>query len=56
MNLAEGGPNFASFAKFGGKIANLATRAWGGLLWLNYFCRSYKMNIGPEPQIYLRID
>ena len=25
MNLAEGGPDFASFAKFGDKIANLAT-------------------------------
>ena len=25
INLAEGGPDFASFAKFGNKIANLAT-------------------------------
>ena len=25
INLAEGGPDFASFAKFGDKIANLAT-------------------------------
>ena len=25
MNLAEGGPDFASFAKFCDKIANLAT-------------------------------
>ena len=27
MNLAGGGPNFASFAKSGDKIANLATLA-----------------------------
>ena len=25
INLAKGGPDFASFAKFGDKIANLAT-------------------------------
>ena len=31
MNLAEGGPNFASFAKSGDKIANLATLRGIGL-------------------------
>ena len=28
INLAKGGPDFASFAKFGDKIANLATLVW----------------------------